>query len=69
MMLREVSLEQRPRERLNSEGVSSLSDAELLALILEKGSKGEGVVDLSHRLISSYGFESLNSLEDSFLET
>lgn len=37
MMLKEVAVEQRPRERLNSEGVGRLSDAELLALLLEKG--------------------------------
>jgi len=61
-MLREFSVYERPRERLVSSGVSSLSDSELLALLLEKGSKGENVVDLSHRLISSYGLENLNSL-------
>lgn len=62
MMLREVAAYERPRERLNSEGVGRLSDAELLALLLEKGSFGENVIDLSHRLINCYGLENLNSL-------
>jgi DNA repair protein RadC len=62
MNIKDISLEQRPRERLLENGASNLSDAELLALLLEKGSIGENVIDLSHRLISSYGLESLNSL-------
>jgi len=62
MILHELALEQRPRERLKERGVCELSDAELLALLLEKGSIGENVIDLSHRLISLYGLSSLNSL-------
>jgi DNA repair protein RadC len=62
MMLREVCVSQRPRERLLENGVALLSDAELLALLLEQGSKNESVIDLSLRLISSYGLSSLNSL-------
>ena len=62
MMLREVAVYERPRERLVAKGVSYLSDSELLALLLEKGTKGEGVVDLSHRLINTHGLCSLNSL-------
>ena len=60
MKIKEISIEQRPRERLKS-GVS-LSDSEVLALILENGSKGENVIDLSHRLISTFGVEKLSSL-------
>ena len=60
MKIKEISIDQRPRERLKS-GVS-LSDSEVLALILENGSKGENVIDLSHRLISTFGVEKLSSL-------
>jgi len=35
MMIREVFVSERPRERLKSVGVDCLSDAELLALILD----------------------------------
>lgn len=45
-MLREVAVYEKPRERLLEYGVDKLSNSELLALLLEKGSKGEGVVDL-----------------------
>ena len=62
MLMKDIALEQRPRERLKSSNSSFLSDPELLALILEKGTKGENVLDLSNRLISSFGLENLNSL-------
>ena len=61
MRLKEISVDQRPRERLKSKGIDSLNDSEVLALLLEKGSQGENVIDLSHRLISTFGMESLNS--------
>ena len=60
MRIKDISNEQRPRERLKSG--QTLNDAEILALILENGSKGENVIDLSHRLISTFGVEGLNSL-------
>ena len=60
MRIKDISIEQRPRERLKSG--ANLNDAEVLALILEKGTKGENVLDLSHRLISTFGIETLNSL-------
>jgi DNA repair protein RadC len=52
MLIREISTEQRPRERLLENGVSSLSDAELLALLLEQGSKNEKVRDSFYELVS-----------------
>src|SRR3989338_10431501 len=62
MILKQISLEQRPRERAKEKGIESLNDAELLALILENGSKGENVIDLSNRLISTFGIGQINSL-------
>jgi len=60
LRIKEISVDQRPRERLKAGQI--LNDAEILALILENGSKGENVIDLSHRLISTFGVEGLNSL-------
>ena len=40
----------RPRERLKSLGPDVLSDAELLAIILQKGHKEENVIDMSKGL-------------------
>ena len=61
-MLKEISLDQRPRERLVKIGVENLSDSELLAIILQNGTFGENVITLSQRLISMYGLEKLNSI-------
>ena len=62
MRIKEIAIEQRPRERLKSKGIDSLNDSEILALLLETGSLGENVIDLSHRLINTFGLEEINSL-------
>ncbi len=62
MRIKDISLENRPRERMRQHGVSVLSDAEVLAVILQKGCKGENVVDMCNRLISLYGLNKLSSL-------
>ena len=62
MRIKEIALEQRPRERLKTKGLDSLNDSELLAIILQNGTHGENVIDLSHRLISTFGLDKLNSL-------
>lgn len=49
-----MSHTEKPRERLQKKGVSSLSNAELLAIILETGSKTESVVDLANKVISKF---------------
>ncbi|BCB95666.1 hypothetical protein JZK55_05880 [Dissulfurispira thermophila] len=45
---------ERPRERLIKYGAESLSDAQLLAIILRTGSEGKGVLDLSISLIDVF---------------
>ncbi|MBI2522922.1 DNA repair protein RadC [Candidatus Woesearchaeota archaeon] len=62
LRIKEIAIEQRPRERLKAKGIDSLNDSELLAIILQNGTNGENVIDLSHRLIASFGLEKLNSL-------
>ena len=42
----------RPREKCVSQGLSALSDAELLAILLRSGTRQETVVDLSKRVLS-----------------
>ena len=46
---------ERPRERLIREGATSLSTAELLAIIFRVGAEGENVLALSNRLLAKYG--------------
>lgn len=43
----------RPREKLLLKGKASLSDAELMAILLGSGTKNESAVDLSRRILAS----------------
>jgi DNA repair protein RadC len=43
----------RPREKLINKGKNSLSDAELLAIILSSGSRNESAVQLSQRILGT----------------
>ncbi|MFN2195223.1 MAG: RadC family protein [Anaerolineales bacterium] len=45
----------RPRERLARLGAESLSSAELLAILLRVGRKGENAVQMGHRLLQDFG--------------
>jgi DNA repair protein RadC len=58
--------QERPRERLLSQGAHSLSDAELLAIFLRSGSKQHSAVELARILIQHFGH--LNAVFDSSLE-
>ena len=46
-----MSKEYRPRERLKQNGVDVLGNSELLAIILQKGTRKENVVDMANRII------------------
>lgn len=45
----------RPREKLINHGKKTLSDAELIAIILGSGSRNESAVQLSQRILASLG--------------
>ncbi len=44
----------RPRERLQYSGAGALSNAELLAILLRTGRKGENALHMAQRLLSTY---------------
>lgn len=46
--------EDRPREKLNSQGRRALSDAELIAILIGSGSRTETAVELSKRILHHY---------------
>jgi len=46
-----MAMEQRPRERLIAQGPTALSDAELLAVLLNTGIKGKNVSELAEDLL------------------
>jgi DNA repair protein RadC len=58
--VKEMPLEERPRERMMHVGPQALSTAELLAIILRVGVGGENVLTLAQRLLAS--FEGLGGL-------
>lgn len=50
----EMPVGERPRERLERCGAAALSKAELLAIILRVGVKGQSVLHLAHALLAKY---------------
>ncbi|WP_053368944.1 RadC family protein [Bacillus sp. FJAT-27245] len=65
-MIRDYPQEERPRERFIAGGPASLSNHELIALLLRTGTKEESVLQLSNRLLSH--FEGLRLLKAASLE-
>jgi len=53
--IKDLPVEERPRERLKKYGAGSLANAELLAIILRTGVGGENVLSLSTRLLAKFG--------------
>jgi len=66
LRIKDLPLEERPREKLRQQGAEALSNAELLALLLRTGSKNESAVQLAARLLTLSG--SLRALPDLSLE-
>ncbi|MEK7597072.1 MAG: DNA repair protein RadC [Patescibacteria group bacterium] len=64
--LHDLPVNERPRERLVKYGVESLSLQELLSLIFGRGVKGQSVVSISQKLISTFG--SLDQLSEASVE-
>ncbi|PLR93718.1 RadC family protein [Bacillus sp. T33-2] len=66
LMIRDYPQTERPRERFVQNGPQSLSNQELLALLLGTGTKQESVLQLASRLLTE--FEGLRLLKDATLE-
>ncbi|RXA21728.1 JAB domain-containing protein [Methanosarcina sp. MSH10X1] len=58
--IHDIPEEERPRERLIRNGPESLSNAELLGIILRTGSREENVVNLCSRILSEYNIRQLS---------
>jgi len=54
MKVKELPLDDRPREKLILRGVQSLSNAELIAILLRTGTKGQSVIEVAQNLINKY---------------
>ncbi len=55
MPIREWPKAERPRERLLESGAESLSDGELVAIILGSGTRGRTALDVARQLIARFG--------------
>ncbi len=55
MSIKNWPARERPRERLLENGAASLSDTELLAIVLGTGVKGCSALDLARRLLEEFG--------------
>ncbi|MDI6892180.1 MAG: DNA repair protein RadC [Actinomycetota bacterium] len=55
LTIKDFPPEIRPRERLFGCGPESLSDAELLAVVISTGREGETAIQLSQRILSEFG--------------
>lgn len=53
--LRDLSVSERPQERLEALGPRSLSDSELLAMILRSGSQGRNVLSVASEILAEAG--------------
>ena len=53
--IKELPAQERPRERLVAMGEESLSDAELLGIIIRDGTPEDSAVDLAQKLLTRYG--------------
>ena len=53
--VRELPSGERPRERLQHFGPQALSTAELLAIVLRTGTRGDNALDLANKLLMKYG--------------
>lgn len=73
LSIKEWALEDRPREKLIAKGLSSLSDAELLAILIGSGSAKESAVELSKKILrdcennlNTLGKKTVNELKSNY---
>ncbi len=62
MNIHNLHFSSKPSYKLIRQGATTLDTAELLAILLGRGSKGENVLELSHRLLKNYNLHGLEGL-------
>ena len=62
MIIKEIPIYERPREKVINQGVHYLSNTELLAILLRTGTKEENVLRISEKLL--YKLTNINDLND-----
>jgi len=54
-MIADLPLDERPRERMHKHGTRSMSDAELLAILLGSGTEGKNAIELAREMLDDGG--------------
>jgi len=62
--IRDLPEEEKPREKLRKHGPAALKNYELMAVILGSGTRKEGILELSQRIMSQYGNQAIFSEGD-----
>src|SRR5689334_12443530 len=52
VVISDLPLDERPRERMTRSGAGALSDAELLAILIEPGRRGMSSIDLAREALA-----------------
>ena len=65
-MIKEIPLEERPRERFLKYPKATISNHELIAIILRTGSRQESVIELSKRML--YKYDNLKALSNTSIK-
>ena len=60
--IKDLPINERPRERLLNVGVNNLSDKEILSIILKTGTKGKNVEELAIELLNNYSLLDLKNI-------
>lgn len=55
MKVKDLPLDDRPREKMLIRGAQSLSDSELIAILLRTGTKGESAIQLAQNMLNKFG--------------
>lgn len=53
LKIKDWAVEDRPREKLLKKGIASLSDAEIIAILIGSGTRNESAVDLSKKILKT----------------
>jgi len=62
LRIEDMGAEERPSNRLMSNGAASLSNAEILSIILKSGSVAENAINLSQRVLSQFDLKQLSAI-------
>lgn len=62
MWIKEIKHTERPREKARSKGITSLSDSELIALLLRTGSSQDSALEVAQRLTAKHSLYKLSRM-------